>query len=139
MAKPKVLIVDDTPLNISILVNTLEEEYELSAAVDGPGALKAVETEIPDIVLLDIMMPEMDGYEVCRRLKGEERTRDVPVIFITAMNDAESESKGRELGAVDYITKPFSPTVVKKRIESHIRLQRSRRELERRNAVLRDR
>lgn len=112
--KPKILIVDDVPENIQILMETLKYEYTIIAAANGEKALKlALVDPMPDIILLDIMMPEMDGYEVCRRLKKDEKTRNIPVIFVTAMQEVEDETKGFELGAMDYITKPISPPVVR--------------------------
>jgi len=125
-----VLIVDDTEANIDILVETLGDDYELRVATDGPSALEQVAEELPDIILLDVMMPGMDGYEVCSRLRESHHTRGVPVIFLTAMNDAQDEKKGLELGAVDYITKPFNPGLVKARVRNHIELKRHRDHLE---------
>ena len=125
--KPKVLIVDDTPENIQVLMETLKGQYTIVAAINGEKALKLALTEpLPDIILLDIMMPEMDGYEVCRRLKSEESTKNIPVIFVTAKSEVEDETLGFELGAVDYITKPFSIPVVKARVKAHLELKRLR-------------
>ena len=102
--KQAVLVVDDTPTNIQILMETLKNDYRIVAAVNGERALQlAISDPPPDIILLDIMMPEMDGYEVCARLKADTKTRDIPIIFITAMSEAEDETKGLDLGAVDYI------------------------------------
>ena len=106
----KILVVDDERLNINVLVDLLKPDYKMMAAKSGEQALKAVRiANPPDLILLDIMMPEMDGYEVCRRLKADEATRDIPVIFVTAMGDTSDETKGLEVGAVDYLTKPISP------------------------------
>src|SRR5450432_4159165 len=114
--QPRILIVDDTPANIKVLHNLLREDYALSVATSGAAALEiAFSDDRPDLVLLDVMMPEMDGHEVCRRLKADARTRDVPVIFVTAMSEVEDETKGFELGAVDYITKPIRPPIVEAR------------------------
>lgn len=125
--KPKVLIVDDTPENIQVLMETLKGQYTIVAAINGEKALKLALTEpLPDLILLDIMMPEMDGYEVCRRLKSEESTKNIPVIFVTAKSEVEDETLGFELGAVDYITKPFSIPVVKARVKAHLELKRLR-------------
>jgi class 3 adenylate cyclase len=124
-----VLVVDDAEANIDILVETLESEYEVSAALDGETALEIAEADTPDIILLDIMMPEMDGYEVCRRLKAEEKTKDIPVVFVTAMGEVEDETKGFELGAVDYITKPISPPIVKSRIRAILKLREKTEQL----------
>jgi len=122
-SKPNVLVVDDIETNIDILVEVLEKDYEVSVATDGESALELVETNTPDIILLDIMMPGMDGYEVCRRIKSSQKTKDIPVVFITAMGEVEDETKGFELGAVDYIHKPISPSIVKARIRSILNLK----------------
>jgi phosphoserine phosphatase RsbU/P len=125
--KPKVLIVDDTPENIQVLMETLKDQYAIVAAINGEKALKmAVAEPRPDLILLDIMMPGMDGYEVCRRLKAEEQVIDIPIIFVTAKTEVEDETLGFELGAVDYITKPFSIPVVKARVKAHLDLKRLR-------------
>lgn len=125
-----ILIVDDTPQNIDILGEYLSD-YKIKAATDGEKALKAIDSGIrPNLILLDIMMPGMDGYEVCKRLKQNENTKDIPVIFITAMTEVGDKVKGFECGAVDYITKPFQLEEVKSRIEAHIALSMYRRELE---------
>lgn len=124
--KNTVLVVDDTPTNIDILVNALSIEYEVSVATDGESALEMVQSDLPDLVLLDIMMPGMDGYEVCRRLKSNEATKDVPVIFITAKGETKDEREGFELGGVDYIIKPFSVEIVKARVSIHLELKYSR-------------
>ncbi|MDQ7822310.1 MAG: two-component system response regulator [Candidatus Eremiobacteraeota bacterium] len=130
--KPRgtVLIVDDTEANIDILVESLGDDFELRVAMDGQSALDQVAEEVPDIILLDIMMPGMDGYEVCEKLKAAHRTRLVPVIFLTAMTEAQDEKKGLDLGAVDYITKPFNPGLVKARVRNHLELKRYRDHLE---------
>ena len=135
--KPRILIVDDTPANIKVLHNLLREDYELSVATSGAGALEiAFSDDRPDLVLLDVMMPEMDGYEVCRRLKADPRTRDVPVIFVTAMSEVEDETKGFGLGAVDYITKPIRPPIVEARVATHLELARTQRRLAQQNAAM---
>lgn len=125
-----VLIVDDTEANIDILVESIGDEYDLRVATDGQSALDIVGEEPPDIILLDIMMPGIDGYEVCRRLKEAEASRHIPVIFLTALNDAQDEAKGLQLGAVDYINKPFNPDLVKARVRNHLDLKRHRDHLE---------
>jgi len=122
----KVLIVDDAPLNIQVLNETLRGAYRTFFATTGRDALKVAMTVVPDLILLDIMMPEMDGYEVCRILKADPYLKDVPVIFITAMSSKENESVGLELGAVDYITKPFNPGIVRLRVRNHLELKRQR-------------
>ena len=129
--KQKVLIVDDTPENIQVLMETLKEDYAIVAAINGEKALKMADAEpAPDIILLDVMMPDMDGFEVCTKLKADEKTRDIPVIFITALTDAEDEAKGLTLGAVDYLNKPFNPDLVKARIRNHLELKTYRDRLE---------
>ena len=122
--KPKVLIVDDTPENIQVLMETLKDQYTIVAAINGEKALKMAMAEPrPDLILLDIMMPGMDGYEVCRRLKADEQVQYIPIIFVTAKTEVEDETLGFELGAVDYITKPFSIPVVKARVKAHLELK----------------
>ena len=121
-----VLVVDDIEANIDILVETLSGEYDVRVALDGESALEAVEDDKPDLILLDIMMPGMDGYEVCERLKREPRTRNIPIIFLTAMTEEKNEARGLALGAVDYVTKPFSPDLVKSRVRNQLRLSRHR-------------
>jgi diguanylate cyclase (GGDEF)-like protein len=130
--KATVLVVDDTPANLKLLYELLKDECSVRTASNGPKALAICQSEQrPDLVLLDVMMPDMDGYEVCRRLKEDPRSRDIPVIFITAKTDIEDEQKGLELGAVDYITKPFGPAVVKMRARNQIELKRAREQLTR--------
>ncbi|AOY57563.1 MULTISPECIES: response regulator [Desulfococcus] len=125
-----VMIVDDTETNIDILVEALGKDFDLRVAMDGETALEAIADEPPDLILLDIMMPGMDGYEVCRRLKAVPETRDIPIVFLTAMSDEEDEARGLGLGAVDYITKPFSPALVKARVRNQLELKRYRDHLE---------
>jgi diguanylate cyclase (GGDEF)-like protein len=122
-ALPRLLIVDDERLNIKILNELLRNDYEIMVATGGEQALKLAASATPDLILLDIMMPELDGHEVCHRLKEQQETKCIPIIFITAMNDAADETRGFELGAVDYVTKPFNPAVVKARVQTHIRLK----------------
>ncbi|MDM8535583.1 response regulator [Desulfobacterales bacterium HSG17] len=122
-SKPKILIVDDKPENIHILMN-LKDDYDLLYSLDGKEALETVFSGgKPDLILLDIMMPGMDGYEVCEILKANADTKDIPIIFITAMNRAEDETKGLKLGAVDYISKPFNMHIVRARISTTLRLK----------------
>jgi putative two-component system response regulator len=126
-----ILVVDDTPNNIDVLSGILRPEYRVKAALDGERALRIARAEPqPDIILLDIMMPEIDGYEVLRRLKGDPRTSAIPVIFVTHMTEVEDETRGFELGAVDYITKPISPPVVLARVRTHLALYEQSRVLE---------
>jgi sigma-B regulation protein RsbU (phosphoserine phosphatase) len=127
----KILVVDDERLNINVLVDLLKPDYKMMAAKNGEQALKAVRiSNPPDLILLDIMMPEMDGYEVCRRLKADEATRDIPVIFVTAMGETSDETKGLEVGAVDYLTKPISPPIVQARVKTHLALKNNMQELQ---------
>jgi len=127
----KVLVVDDDRLNLTLLVNLLKPSYEVLAAKSGRKALTAARGQAPpDLILLDVMMPEMDGYEVCRRLKADETTRGIPVIFITAMTQTEGEIKGFELGAVDYITKPISPPILRARVATQLKLRKAMQELQ---------
>lgn len=123
---PRVLIVDDSPINVKVLNQALRDDYEVFFATSGEDALQVISTAVPDIVLLDVVMPGMDGYEICRVLKGDPVTRDIPVIFITGMTDEADEAVGLELGAVDYITKPFSPGIVRLRVRNHIELKRQK-------------
>jgi len=123
VAKQKILVVDDEPTNIDILADMFGEEYQVSAAVNGEQALRiARSSNRPDIILLDVMMPQMDGYEVCRQLKEDMTTCRIPVIFVTAKVQMEDEMRGLELGAVDYITKPISPPIVNARVKTHLAL-----------------
>jgi len=143
LSKPKILIADDVPANIRILWEIIKDDYEVSVTTSGAEAVEIARSESPpDLILLDIMMPEIDGYEVCRILKADENTRSIPIIFITAMTREEDETKGLDLGAVDYITKPFRPAIVKARIRVHLEVKQSRDHLEdivkARTAELRD-
>lgn len=122
--KPTVLVVDDTPDNIALLCGLLKELYIVKIALNGEKAIRIAKKSQPDIILLDIMMPVMDGYETCRLLKTEEALKNIPVIFLTARNEEEDENKGYELGAVDYITKPVNPFVLLSSIRTHLSLKR---------------
>jgi putative two-component system response regulator len=127
----KVLLVDDNTTNLQLLHETLDGlGYKLLIAKNGRAALTIAQKARPSIILLDIMMPEMDGYEVCRRLKSDKKTAQIPVIFITALVDDEDEAKGLALGAVDYITKPINPELVRARVHNHLELKRHRDRLE---------
>ncbi|WP_080805901.1 response regulator [Desulfamplus magnetovallimortis] len=125
-----VMVVDDTETNIDVLVETLGDQYDVRVAMDGETALEAVADEKPDLILLDIMMPGMDGYQVCEELKSNPETSNIPVIFLTAMTETQDEARGLELGAVDYVTKPFSPDLVKARVKNQIELKKYRDHLE---------
>ncbi|MBF0371215.1 MAG: diguanylate cyclase [Magnetococcales bacterium] len=121
----RILIVDDMPINIKVLSDHLKPYYQILVATNGPKALQiANDTPPPDMVLLDIMMPEMDGYEVCRQLKENPATKEIPIIFVTALTETEDETRGLEMGAVDYITKPFQPAIIRARIHNHLALKR---------------
>ena len=128
--KNRVLIVDDEPGNIKILSSVLAGDYALSVATSGAQALQIAEVQTPDIVLLDMVMPEMDGIQVCEALKANEATKNIPVIFVTSMSDSVNEERGLDAGAVDYITKPISPPIVKARVKIHIQNYLSKRFLE---------
>ncbi len=128
--KQKILVVDDEQVNLQMLVSLLSSEYRVLVAKNGTQALTVVKSNKPDLILLDIMMPQMDGYEVCRQVKEEHASREIPVIFLTARQDAESETQGFELGAVDYITKPFHGTTVRARVQTHLGLKRKAELLE---------
>jgi C4-dicarboxylate-specific signal transduction histidine kinase len=128
--KEKILIVDDFPASVRILANKLAEDYRVFTATSGSEALDIIHAEPPDLILLDIMMPVMDGYELCRLLKQDEKFRNIPVIFVTARAEEEDEEKGLALGAVDYLIKPVSATIVKARVRTHLELKRHREHLE---------
>ena len=130
MKRQSVMIVDDTPANIEILSESLGDDYELFFAISGADALELIGADKPDLILLDIMMPGMDGYQLCAILKGDPATRDIPIIFVTAMIGEEDEIKGLELGAIDYLTKPISPHIVRARVKNHLELKRYRDLLE---------
>ncbi len=124
--KATVLVVDDTPENLTLMAALLKDLYKVKVANHGERGLKvALSDKPPDLILLDIMMPDIDGYEVCRRLKADARTRDIPVIFLTAKSETEDEQRGLELGAVDYITKPISPPIVLARVATQLALKAS--------------
>ncbi len=138
--KFSILIVDDEPTNISILMQILKDDYRLLAARSGEQALKRVnDIPKPDLILLDVMMPEMDGREVCRRIKEEPAHANIPIIFVTAMNQEQDEQIGLELGAIDYLTKPILPAIVKARVKNHIALISLQRQLSLQNQLLEQR
>ncbi len=134
--KPLVLIVDDNATNIDLLVNTLKESYRLGIAKNGPKALEYAERHHPDLILLDIMMPDMNGYEVCGHLQKNPDTMEIPVIFITALDEPGHKTRGFEVGGVDYVTKPFHAAEVKARVRTHLTLRQMRRDLSNQNVVL---
>ncbi|MDK2122722.1 HD-GYP domain-containing protein [Parachitinimonas caeni] len=132
MDKPTLLIVDDAPDNIEVLGGWLEPRYHIKVAINGETALRLAATPpLPDLILLDVMMPAMDGYEVCRKLKVMPETQSIPVIFITALDDVEDEAKGLALGAVDYLTKPIRFAILEARVQTHLALYNQKRLLER--------
>ena len=127
----RILVVDDIAPNVKLLEAKLSAEYfEVLTARDGPSALQIAKSQSPDLILLDVMMPGMDGFEVCRHLKEHDESKNIPVIFVTAMDDQVNEEQGFKLGAVDYITKPVRPPVVKARVQLHLRLALHQRLLE---------
>jgi class 3 adenylate cyclase/AmiR/NasT family two-component response regulator len=137
MADKTILIVDDTPANIAAALSILKDQYRTKVATSGIKALEhAGAGDKPDLILLDVTMPDMDGYEVCARLKADPETAAIPVVFLTARTEAEDEAKGFELGSVDYIHKPFNPTVVRARVATHLLLRDTLKEIEERNAAL---
>lgn len=120
--QPRILIVDDEPTNLKVLKQVLQADYRLSFAKSGAVALELATRELPDLILLDVMMPEMTGYEACQQLKRQSETQHIPVIFVTALKDEVDETKGFECGAVDYITKPITPAIVRARVRTHLSL-----------------
>ncbi|MDA3946278.1 MAG: diguanylate cyclase [Helicobacteraceae bacterium] len=130
VSKSKILIVDDNPVNIDILLELLEG-FDVRAVLDGMSALEAVNEELPDLILLDITMPGMDGFEVCRRLKADPKSKNIPVIFLSASADDESIVKGFDLGGVDYVTKPYLAKEIVARIQTHLTLRMAMRTLDR--------
>ena len=141
--KPTILIVDDEQISTNILTRILSKTYNISVATSGDEALKLINSGlIPNLILLDIMMPDMDGFEVCKKLKANIRTSDIPIIFITGLDDKLNEAKGLKAGAVDYIYKPISSEIVCARIRLHLELQQHREFmeniLERRTKALED-
>jgi putative two-component system response regulator len=131
-----VLVVDDTPANLNLLAGVLNKHWRVQLAPSGAKALELAQRSPPDLVVLDVMMPGLDGWEVCRRLKADARTRDVPVLFVTALTQPEHESAGFELGAADFITKPFNPATVLARVSTHLQLKAAQDQLRQRNGWL---
>ena len=137
MSTPRILIVDDEPSNIQVLIAILQRDYTLTVANSGAKALNmATRYPQPNLILLDIMMPDLTGYEVCRHLKENPLTRSIPVVFVTALSEIGNEAKGFELGAVDYITKPVSPAIVRARVKSHLEMQQLTHQLQAQNESL---
>lgn len=136
-SRQRVLIVDDSPENIAFIKEALRDQYAVSVALDGATALDiaASESDRPDLILLDIMMPGMNGYQVCQHLKSNEKTQDIPVVFVTAMHEIDDEEKGLRLGAIDYITKPIRPSILCARVRNHMELKQHRDLLEKMAAV----
>ena len=123
--RPRLLLVDDEPTNLQVLRHVLQEDYRLLFATDGARALQIAQQQKPQLILLDVMMPGMDGYAVCAALKADRETAGIPVIFVTALTDAAEETRGFDAGAVDYITKPISAPVVRARVRTHLSLVRT--------------
>lgn len=137
MSTPRILIVDDEPSNIQVLIAILQREYTLTVANSGAKALSmAIKHPQPNLILLDIMMPDITGYEVCQRLKENPETQSIPIVFVTALSEIGNEAKGFELGAVDYITKPISPAIVRARVKSHLRIEKLTHQLQHQNQSL---
>ena len=130
LSRMRVLVVDDVETNVDVLVDALGDDYRVSVAMDGETALEAVDDHPPDLILLDIMMPGIDGYEVMQRLRAGEKTRHIPVVFLTALTEAKDEARGLALGAVDYITKPFNAELVRARVKNHLELKQHKDDLE---------
>ncbi len=122
--KPRLLVVDDQPVNIQVLYRVFADDCQVFMATSGEQALRTAREEAPDVILLDVMMPVMDGYEVCQQLKQDAVTRDIPVLFVTAHHEAQEETRALDMGAVDFITKPINPTVVRARVRTHLTLKR---------------
>jgi putative two-component system response regulator len=134
--RPVILIVDDTPDNIMLLATVLKDKYDTKVATNGGTALRILLAGGVDLVLLDVTMPDMDGLEACRRIVGEPRTADVPVMLLTAKSRPEDEAEGLAEGAVDYINRPVSPAILLARVATHLALRAARRELARRDAAM---
>ena len=132
----KILIVDDEPANVTLLTNALKDSYEICTAKDGYEAISLVREQQPDLVLLDVMMPEMDGFEVCRVMRADETFADMPIIFVTALQSLDNEEHGLELGGVDYITKPVNIKLAKLRIRNQLDLKQHRNIIEAQNKQL---
>lgn len=134
---PRILVIDDNPKNLNVLAELLDrQDFVVLFALDGISGLQRAESGQPDLILLDVMMPGLDGFETCRQLKTNDNTRDIPVIFMTALSDVEDKVKGFASGAVDYITKPIQPEEVLSRVNAHLKIQRLQQDLHKRNEEL---
>jgi diguanylate cyclase (GGDEF)-like protein len=133
--KQTVLIVDDEPMNIEILNEALGAEHEILFATNGQEALGIASNELPDLILLDVILPDLDGYQVCTRLKNDPKTRDIPIIFVASMDPEEDEAKGLDVGAIDYLAKPIRSPIVRARVRNHLELKRYRDYLEKVSAT----
>jgi len=122
--RPRLLVVDDQRVNIQALFQVFQTDHKVSMATSGEQALALCRSQPPDLVLLDVVMPGMDGFEVCKRLKADEATKDIPVIFVTGHNDEEAETRGLDAGAVDFISKPINPRIVRARVKTHLTMKR---------------
>lgn len=129
--RTRILVVDDEPTNIELIADIFEHDYEVLFAMNGEKALEVAAASAPDVILLDVMLPGMDGFEVCSRLKAEPLTRDIPVIFVTGLGDMAAETRALELGAMDYIPKPINPPVVRMRVRNQVELKQARDKLAR--------
>ncbi|MFA5906241.1 MAG: response regulator, partial [Desulfobacula sp.] len=136
--KPAVMIVDDSEIDVDILAECLGDDYRIRVATDSPTALEDIFQKSPDIILLDVMMPVINGYDICKRLKQDDKTKDIPIIFVTSLNEPVDEAMGFELGAVDYINKPFSFSVVRARLKTHLDLANARKKLRLQNKILKE-
>jgi len=139
LAKPRLLIVDDQPINIQTLFHIFDADHEVFMATSGAQALAFCDAQLPDLILLDVMMPQMDGHAVCRHLKASEHTRHIPVIFVTAQSDPAEETLGLQMGAVDFITKPVNASVVRARVSAQLLLRQSLHQVQDLNATLEER
>lgn len=137
-ARPTVLVVDDTPANLTLMMQVLNKRYRVQVAVSGSKALEVVRRRVPDLMVLDVMMPGMDGYEVCRRLKADPATRHLPVIFLTALSRPEDETAAFEAGAADFVTKPFNPATLLARVRTQLDLRQAQDRLRQRADMLSD-
>jgi DNA-binding response OmpR family regulator len=138
LKRSTVLVVDDVASNIEVIADVLKDDYTIKVAISGKKALELAETKAPDIILLDIMMPEMDGFEVCRKLKANAATAEIPIIFLSAKDQPDDVVGGLELGAVDYVVKPIAPTILKARMRTHLRLATALKDLKRQHAMQED-